>query len=101
MVQSEHTNSIICPYCGSENLDSWEEKTSEGDLEGDLGHQCCDRCDKRYIASRHVQVSYSSFKTPCLNGEKRHEWLPIIGIPKEYFKGKFRCKICGSKKEVK
>lgn len=95
-------NEITCPYCGNKNLDSWEVGTDIN--EGDLGEQECDNCEKNFTASRDMSITYDSHKAPCLNGEAKHEWKEIIGIPREYFKDKYRCYICGkeeNRKEIK
>lgn len=84
---------ITCPYCGDKNVDSWEVRS---DINcGELGVQECGNCDKKFIATRNMHISYDSKPAPCLNSEKEHDWKHIIGVPKEYFKGKFRCSICG------
>ena len=88
-----HEDEITCPYCGSKNTDSWEVGTDVN--EGDLGEQECDSCGKKFTASRNMSITYNSYLAPCLNGEKEHDWRQIVGVPEEYFKGKFRCYICG------
>ncbi|MFC1754498.1 hypothetical protein ACFL96_14075 [Thermoproteota archaeon] len=84
---------ITCPYCKHEILDSWEYGTDE--IEGDLGVIECEKCEKKFTARRDTSITYDSFPAPCLNGEAEHDYRQIVGIPKEHFKGKFRCYICG------
>jgi len=84
---------ITCPYCGDKNTDSWEVGRNIND--GDIGEQECDSCGKKFTASRNMSITYTSYPAPCLNGESKHDWRPIIGAPKEFFEGKFRCYICG------
>ena len=61
-----NTSNCICPYCGKENLDSWELQDNEDDYE-------CSICGGIYNYSRIVTVEYSSFpvEAPCL---KKTEW---------------------------
>lgn len=90
------TNEITCPYCGHENNDSWEVGTEVN--EGDLDIQECGNCDKYFTANRNLTITYNSHPAPCLNGDSEHDWEPIIGLPKEYFKDKVRCSICGTER---
>ena len=92
----KHENEITCPYCGSKNTDSWE--VGPGVNDGDLGIQECDNCGKQFTANRNMEITYNSYPAPCLNGEAEHDWKPIVGYPKEFFEGKFRCHICGMEK---
>lgn len=49
---------IVCPYCGAEQVDSWE---SSLDLEdGDRGERTCDSCEKDFEFIVHRQTKYSS-----------------------------------------
>lgn len=47
------SNNITCPYCGSEDHDSWEAADS------DDGSQC-DTCGSVFSYEREVEVTYSS-----------------------------------------
>lgn len=91
-------NEITCPYCGDKNIDSWE--VGEDVNDGDLGLQECGNCEKKFTVSRNMKITYTSYPTPCQNGDSKHEWKPIIGIPKEYFENKRRCAICGEEKII-
>jgi DNA-directed RNA polymerase subunit RPC12/RpoP len=53
---------IICPYCGARNRKDteWEINFGPG-LEGDTELDCS-KCDKEFMVSSHVDVSYSTFK---------------------------------------
>lgn len=55
---TSHTDGIVCPHCGYEDIDSWEWNDGE---EGDGDHDCAD-CGKPMIVSRHVHVTYSTSK---------------------------------------
>lgn len=90
---------ITCPYCGNKNIDSWEVGKNVND--GELGTQECDDCGKKFIASRNMSITYTSHPAPCLNGEKEHDWRKMIGVPEEYFKGKYRCNICNKEEKLK
>jgi len=89
----EYQEEITCPYCGDKNIDSWE--VGKGINEGDLGEQECDNCGKKFIVERHLRITYSSEKAPCLNNEGEHDFEKMIGVPKEYYVRRYRCKICG------
>jgi len=91
-IDCTHTREITCPYCGAEFSDSWE--VGMGVNDGELGELECGSCEKTFIANRNCSITYNSYTTPCLNGEVEHNWQPVVGIPKEYFKDKYRCKIC-------
>lgn len=57
-VRHEHTQYIICPYCGHEDYDSWEFK---GEDREEREHECA-QCGQYMIASRDVEVYYSTRK---------------------------------------
>mgnify|MGYP001616931775 CR=1 FL=1 len=58
---SRHTRYITCPYCGYVDKNSWE-VSFEGGLEGDEVLEC-NSCSETFIATRHVDVTYSSATT--------------------------------------
>lgn len=49
---------IVCPFCGWKDNDSWEWLNGE---EGD-GESECGECEKPFAVSRHVTVAYSTQK---------------------------------------
>ena len=51
---TEYTQEITCPWCGSEKSDSWELEDSE--------NRECDNCGHSYSHERNVQVDYSTTK---------------------------------------
>jgi transposase-like protein len=51
----EFTDEIVCPYCGYEHGDSWEEHDDRGDLE-------CQGCGKKFCYERNISVDYSTYK---------------------------------------
>lgn len=53
-LSTDCTNEVTCPWCGFEFEDSWEFS--------DEGKVNCDECEKNFIYSRDVSVSYSSSK---------------------------------------
>lgn len=57
---TEHRDHIVCPYCGYEDLDSWEVDFGLG-LDGETEHQCTD-CGQTMKAERSCTVTYSTFK---------------------------------------
>jgi hypothetical protein len=48
-----YTDEIVCPYCGSEQGDSWELSDDSGDLE-------CGNCDKEFTYERDITVNYTT-----------------------------------------
>lgn len=58
-IDHENTANIVCPYCGYEDMDSWEFK---GDSDEELEHEC-DRCGETFLATRFISVSYYTRKT--------------------------------------
>jgi len=54
---TEYTDNAVCPFCGYVERDSWE----IGDGEGETEHTC-GRCDKAYGVSRHMQISYTTYR---------------------------------------
>ncbi len=85
---------IICPYCDAD-CGVPDEHGGEGDLED----RECHKCGKRFKYYCEYTIDYSSVKTPCLNGESEHKWTEMIGAPKEFFEGRFRCDYCGEEKK--
>ena len=51
---TSYTDLITCPYCGSENGDSWETRES--------GDTTCSRCDNEFYVEVDVTVTYSTSK---------------------------------------
>ncbi len=87
-------NDLCCPYC-DEELGSYVDDCHEPDVQYE--HQCS-KCDKNFVFTIEYYPSFTSNKADCLNGEE-HKFEPICGIPREYFKNKYRCEDCG-KEEV-
>jgi hypothetical protein len=54
---------IVCPWCGYVDRDSWEWEPSNGPGgEGDGTHECGE-CEREFLVSRNISVSYSSRKS--------------------------------------
>lgn len=82
-----HSNEseIKCPYCDWEDTDSWE---FGGEPEEELERICGD-CEKKFLATRNIEVSYSTIRMPC--GEKEHDYKTkwYVLHKKEYENGKW------------
>lgn len=52
--ENRFTKEIKCPNCGEEMCDSWEMD--------DDGTDYCEYCGKEFQYTRHVEVTYSSWK---------------------------------------
>ena len=87
---------LYCPYCDHDCGDYFDDQ-NESNV--DYEHEC-KNCGKIFQFSIEYYPSYTSWETPCLNGEE-HEFKEICGIPKEYFKDKRRCKHCGKEITLK
>jgi transcription elongation factor Elf1 len=57
-IEHEYTRNIVCPYCGYEDLDSWEVDSGEEDL----GIIECGVCGKEFLASRVIDITYCTEK---------------------------------------
>lgn len=79
----DYTNEIICPYCRYEYAHSDEIKQPI---------QSCSRCKNNFLQENHHQVTYSSKKLPCLNGESDHCY-EVFG------NCNYLCIICGQYKK--
>ncbi len=86
---------IECPYCES---DCGVPDEPRGD--GEYDRETCGNCEKSFVYFATYSVDYYSEKAPCLNGTE-HNWEQIVGVPVEYFKGKFRCEYCQEEKQEK
>jgi transcription elongation factor Elf1 len=60
----EHTEEIVCPYCGHEFSDSWYLGPSEGEH---VGSTNCESCDKEFHYSRHIEVTYCTETVESVN----------------------------------
>ncbi len=66
-IDHEFTDEVVCPYCGQEESDSWEFS--------DSGSQKCSGCDKEFIFTRNVSVSYSTEKLcTCKHSQGWHRY---------------------------
>ena len=54
---TEHTDNVICPHCGTENFDSWELELP--DTEADKEIECSD-CNKPFMARRIMTITYTT-----------------------------------------
>lgn len=52
-IEHENTQNIVCPYCGWEDTDSWEQTPNNGEAE-------CARCGKTFHYERDITVDYST-----------------------------------------
>ena len=57
-IDHEYADEIVCPYCGYEWIDSWEEGMHSG--AEDIGLLQCPECEKTFVASRCIEVTYTT-----------------------------------------
>lgn len=68
-MEHTYTNNIICPYCGYEDINSWE----QGSGVENIGLTECKNCEKPFYATRHITIEYSTEKArygTCLHCKK-------------------------------
>lgn len=60
MSKIDHDNNItiVCPYCGYKFLDPLEEEPGQEDI-GDVK---CPQCEKIFVATRNVSITYTTQK---------------------------------------
>ncbi len=46
-----------CPYCGTEVEDPWEFELTD---DGDSTETTCSDCDKDFVVTMHVEISYTT-----------------------------------------
>ncbi len=84
---------FICPYCDKECEPSCDLRDQDVQYEHN-----CEHCEKNFVYHIDYDPCYSEEKADCLNGGE-HNYEPMCGAPKEFFKDKFRCSMCS--KEIK
>lgn len=62
VIDTEHRDNPICPYCGHLRKDAWEINFGPG-IEG-WNEITCGNCEKEYFVERHCTVTYSTRKLP-------------------------------------
>lgn len=71
MIDHENTDNIICPYCGEEDIDSWEIQSSEEDYQ-------CGSCDEKFNVEVEHSISYSTLKKECVEGNHDNPLFPDL-----------------------
>lgn len=54
-IDHQYTRNLVCPYCGYEDLNSWE-------CTHDSGEEICGSCGEEFEYEREVSVSYTTWK---------------------------------------
>lgn len=88
---------VSCPHCGREFDDEIE------DYDDSSSHETeCPDCEKVFGYTISISIQAIEYELPCggQDGDGAHEWKPIIGYPKEYFKNRFMCSYCGLEKTI-
>ncbi len=83
---------LTCPYCEEE----FEIEYECFDVHCNTNKTECPTCEKTFVFSAEVSVDLYPEKADCLNGGG-HEWHKQSGCPREYFIGRYVCRICGEK----
>lgn len=94
MVEELRENNITCPYCKTENIDSWEIREDSDDK------YLCDDCGKYFSWSRQIHVEYTSTPDCELNNEE-HDFPEYEEVIEKIDKdGYFRCRYCNKCNEI-
>lgn len=80
---------LMCPYCANEVEPNSDNRTPDTHYEKECSH-----CGRIFGYMIEYFPSYSEYVLPCANGEE-HDYKPMVGFPKEWYIGKFRCSYCG------
>jgi len=88
---------VKCPYCKEyTEINAFEQEHYE-----DYCEYQCEYCSKNFEVYAEPTTKYSVVgKADCLNGSK-HIWIPLVGSPEIWFRGKYRCRDCSKEMEVK
>ena len=62
-IDHESTSNIVCPYCGWEDMDSWEFGEQDGEMQ-------CGSCKKSFDVEPYVSISYTTSRKKCKDGCK-------------------------------
>lgn len=62
--EQAYTEHITCPWCGYENLDSWEYEDSEDEVE-------CGECSRMFDLDVHHDIKYTTRKSECEREEEQ------------------------------
>jgi hypothetical protein len=85
---------LECPECKTWN------KVPDDCYDPDTHYECeCSKCSKIFGFTLEYYPTYTTYSTPCANGEP-HKWKPKIGFPAEFFKGQQFCEYCGEGRTV-
>lgn len=57
-IDTDYTIHVTCPYCGTENMDSWEIVSQELEFDDEVVE--CGECGKDFYASRQCSITYST-----------------------------------------
>jgi hypothetical protein len=82
MAEELREDNIMCPYCKTEEHDSWEYSDDSNDK-----HEC-DNCGKYFSWSRNTSVDYTSTPNCELNNEE-HEFSEYSEVRENYDKDGF------------
>jgi uncharacterized Zn-finger protein len=85
-------NEIMCPYCKTEFIDSWENKDLRQD--GDNIIEDCPQCKKKFHVSLSIRWSYHS-RGLCSENNVDHNWESFDHTSEKYGRCKGRkCLVC-------
>ena len=85
MIDHEYTREPVCPYCGKEQMDSFE-MPEDGSTE-------CGECGKGFTFTSYISRTFTTKKCDCMNGDAPHTWVDY---------GRYKvCKTCDKREFVK
>lgn len=87
---------LDCPYCGAE-IDICNDD-GHGLNEDQIYQEQCPECEKHFVFTSYITISYTPEKAGCLNGSE-HKWKEKQTYPREYTR--LCCEDCGEEKPLK
>lgn len=72
---------IKCPYCDADLEINHDD--GYGYAEGVKHQQECGQCEKTFVFTTSISLSYEAEKSDCLNGAE-HDWKPTTTFPKQF-----------------
>lgn len=83
---------VKCPYCNKPQEINHDD--GQGYEESVPHQQTCSDCEKIFVFTTCISMTYYPAKADCLNEDGEHDLRYMCGSPRAFFVGKKRCFIC-------